>query len=306
VSGPSERGGPAAPATIPSDQPVYPERTVAPRDLRTADELAGRGYPVPPAAAGWLEARGLRSPLFSTTEARRIRGDFWSRPRLGPSGHDVAGPRAKRATALGLAELRRARSYTPAPPGRYRRPVLGREPRRWLHELSREGFAVIDLETAGLPGRDEAVEVAAVTHSGQVLFESLVRPRAGRVPSAATRIHGLSWEHLAHAPTWPEVVDALADALSGHRVLAWNASFDERLAAQTSRLWAVEHPLPGFECAMRAYAVCRGVASGSMRLARAAAVEGVLAGEQTHRSAGDAALTAAVLRALHARQAQAA
>src|SRR5690606_16039512 len=170
----------------------------------------------------------------------------------------------------------------------------------------REGFVVIDVETTDLSARDEVVEVAAVAHDGTVLFESLVRPKLGRVPAAAARVHGLSWNGLSGAPTWPEVVDDLAEILTGRRVLAWNASFDERLVVQSSRVWAVQHPLPGFECAMRAYAACRGVGSGGLRLSRAAAVEGVLAGEQSHRGGADATLTVAVLRAIHLRQAQAA
>jgi len=293
------KGGEAA-----REAPVYRERAHAPRDLRTAEELRGRGYPVPGSAAAWVGSGPAASPLYSTSEARRLRGDFFPRPRVTPRASEAGGAAARRATAHGLAAVRYARSHTPVPPGRYRRPSLMREPRRWLVELFREGFAVVDVETTGLSARDEVVEVAAVAVDGSVLFESLVRPRCGHVPAAASRVHGLTWADLEAAPTWPEVADALADALAGLRVLAWNAPFDERLTAQSSRAWRVEHPLPGFECAMRAYAVCRGVPGGGMRLARAAAVEGVLVGEQRHRSAGDAALTVAVLKALHGRQAR--
>lgn len=286
--------------------PEFDERLAAPRDLRTADELERGGYLVRGAVAGWLRTASGRVALYSTTEARRLRGDMWSRPRGSKAGSDAGVAAARRATASGLAAARRVRSYTPAPQARWRQPTLGREPRRWLTELFREGFVVIDVETTGLSARDEVVEVAAVTHDGSVVFESLVRPKLGRVPAAAARVHGLSWNDLRGAPTWPEIVDDLADALTGRRVLAWNASFDERLVVQSSRAWALRHPLPGFECAMRAYAVCRGVGSGGLRLSRAAAVEGVLAGEQSHRGGADAALTVAVLRAIHLRQAQAA
>lgn|GEM_PF-1448342 len=286
--------------------PVYLVRTQAPRDLRTAEELMGRGYPVPPKAAAWVSRGEELAPLYSTTEARRMRGDMWVRPRAPTPGLTTAGRAAKQATSAGLSRSRQARSLLPAPPQRHRRPSLVREPRRWLLELFREGFAVVDVETTGLGRRDEVVEVAAVDVEGRVIFESLVRPKLGRVPAEATRIHGLTWVDLCHAPTWPEVADALADALAGFRVLAWNAPFDERLSAQSSRVWGVEHPLPGFECAMRAYSLCRGMNGGGVRLSRAAAIEGVLLGDQSHRSAGDAALTVAVLRALHVRQAQAA
>ncbi len=165
--------------------------------------------------------------------------------------------------------------------------------------------ALLERVVASLVSRGFLI-VAAVGNDGKTLFESLVRPKLGRVPAAAARIHGLTWTQLSRAPTWPEVVDDLADALAGRRILAWNAAFDERLVVQSSRAWAIPHPLPGFECAMRAYAVCRGVGSGGLRLSRAAAVEGVLAGSQSHRGGADAALTLAVLRAVHLRQARAA
>jgi len=168
-----------------------------------------------------------------------------------------------------------------------------------LNELFSEGFVIIDTETTGLRARDEIIELAAVTSDGTVLFESRVWPRSGVVPREATRVHGLSIEDLEGAPRWPEVLDTLHAAVSGHRLLAWNAPFDERLSVQSSRAWGVPHPLPGFECAMRAYAYGRGVGSGSFKLERAASIEGVLTGGQTHRSADDAKLTLAVLRSLH-------
>ncbi|HZJ08589.1 MAG TPA: 3'-5' exonuclease, partial [Trueperaceae bacterium] len=150
----------------------------------------------------------------------------------------------------------------------------------------------------GLSARDEILEIAAVGPDGAVLFESLVQPKRGYVPAASTRIHGLSYGDVVNAPTWPEVVEELFQVVSGYRLLAWNASFDERLCAQSSRAWGLAHPLPGFECAMRAYANCRGVGSGALRLERAASVEGVLAAGQSHRSADDARLTVSVLRCL--------
>lgn len=285
---------------------MYRHEDARPRDLRSAYELTSNGYLTLGAVAAWRSTAVGVEALYSTTEARRLRGDMWRRPQAGPGGPGPHSGAARRATAVGLSESRRVRSYTPAPQARWRPPALGREPRRWLTELFREGFVVIDVETTGLSARDEVVEVAAVSDQGAVLFESLVRPKLGRMPSAAARVHGLRWRDLEDAPTWPDVVGRLADALAGRRVLAWNAAFDERLVVQSSRAWAVPHPLPGFECAMRAYAVCRGVGPGGLRLARAASVEGVLSGSQTHRGGADAALTVAVLRAIHTRQAQAA
>ena len=274
-----------------------------PRDLRTADELRAKGYPVPVSVAGWLvqpagsaDEPAVRSPLFSTSASRRSRGDDWVRPgRSHTYGAEqqVDSPRNEQSR----------RTYSPSrPPGSRQRAVTAHgDPRRWLRELFQQGFVVIDTETTGLSARDEVIEVAAVSSDGAVLFESRLRPRSGTVPAAATRIHGLTIADLAGAPAWPDVIDELHRAVAGHRILAWNALFDERLSVQTSRAWAVPHPLPGFECAMRAYAYARGIGSGSFKLERAAAVEGLLVASQSHRSAADARLTLAVLRSLQRR-----
>lgn len=274
-----------------------------PRDLRTAEELESQGYPVPAAVAAWLVEPGdmeeepvARSPLFSTSAARRGRGDDWLRP----GREQVNGP-TQHTDSVRSALAPRTVAKDRLPGGRPRRVSAHGDPRRWLGELFHEGFVVIDTETTGLSARDEIIEVAAVSSDGTVLFESRLRPRRGSVPAASTRIHGLTIADLEGAPSWPEVLDELHKAVAGHRILAWNALFDERLSVQTSRAWAVPHPLPGFECAMRAYAYARGVGSGSFKLERAATVEGVLSAGQSHRSADDARLTLAVLKSLHRR-----
>lgn len=311
--------------------PVYPDQATVPRDLRTARELAARGYLQPGPVVGWLtieptETEPWRPPspeptgeteaglgriaLHSTSEARRLKGYTWTWPQRGgsrvvpQSARATEGPVGDTAgTAGGTAyrgDLTRRvlNKHTPLLSRKQRRPSVNVEPGRWLTELFREGFVVIDTETTGLSARDEIIEIAAVGQDGTVMFESLVRPKGGFVPAASTRIHGLSYRHVASAPTWPEVMESLFTVISGHRLLAWNAGFDERLCAQSSRAWGVMHPLPGFECAMRAYAACRGVGSGSFRLQRAASVEGVLLDSQAHRSADDARLTVSVLRCL--------
>lgn len=282
--------------------PEYRAGDPVPRDLRTAEQLRAHGYPVPATVAGWLVEAGwaddgspTRSPLFSTSAARRGRGDDWLRPgRLAAPGVARVPESGRHVPARRAASTRRAGGAAPT-----RSATAHDDPRRWLGELFREGFVVIDTETTGLSARDEIIEVAALASDGTVLFESRLWPRRGTVPAASTRIHGLTIEDLEGAPSWPDVLDDLHTAVAGHRILAWNAPFDERLSVQSSRAWAVPHPLPGFECAMRAYAYTRGVGSGSFKLERAATVEGVLVAGQTHRSADDARLTLAVLKSIH-------
>lgn len=268
------------------DLPLFADRAEAPRDLRTADELAARGLTKLGAAIAWF-ANGNGPPvaLFSTSEARRLRDGMWPTPRS----------RAKPEVAQGGAPqgepLPRDPALVPGIPVR-----RAAAPLDWIARLFDEPFVVLDTETTGLGARAEIIEVGVVGADGRTLFESLVWPKAEHVPLEASRIHGLHLPDLEGAPSWPSVVAELEELLRGHRIVAWNAPFDERMARQSSRAWRVVHRLPGFECAMRGYAHASGVASGSMRLERAAQVEGVLRSGQKHRSADDARLTLAVLR----------
>lgn len=267
----------------PSDElPRYPGRASAPRDLRTAEELAENGYETlgPPRAV--VESRtGEPVLLYSTSEARKLRYGLW--PGAAPSGAPLSAP----ADAAGAG---RSRSSERIGAGS-----------GWLTRLfSGEGFVVLDTETTGLGARAEIIEVAAVDSSGEVLLESRVWPRAGRVPVSSTRVHGLTTADLMGAPTWPVVLLRLERRLAGRRVLAWNAPFDQRMALQSSALWDVPPKLPTFECAMRGYAAHRRLPGGRIGLERAALRERLLSGEQLHRSLADARLTLALLRKLHA------
>ncbi|UCH27176.1 MAG: 3'-5' exonuclease [Trueperaceae bacterium] len=175
---------------------------------------------------------------------------------------------------------------------------MNRHGTSWLRRLFEDDFVVLDTETTGLGSDAEVVDIGVVDRHGQILLESLVRPRSGHVPSGAARVHGLTMRHLQAAPTWPEVLPSLIRAVAGRRVLAWNAPFDRRMLEQSSRAWDLR-PLPiPFECAMHRYALSCGVRSGRYGLERAASREGVLSDRQQHRSVGDARLTLAVLKSI--------
>lgn len=291
------------------DLPVYTSRSDVPRDYRTAEELAEHGLTrLGEPTARLVEAGGGTVVLYSTSEARRLRDGMWPTSRhrqeratgttkdpttgaaAGALGNATKGATAAtlRRTGLDADPSRADERGQPAP--------THRSPHDWIAALFDTPFVVLDTETTGLGARAEIIEIAVVAPDGSTLYESLVWPHAGRVPTDVSRIHGLTVRELKGAPTWPVVLAELDELLRGHRVVAWNAPFDDRMARQSSRAWHVAHPLPGFECAMRAYAFACGVGRGSMRLERAAATEGVLRTRQTHRSADDARLTLALLR----------
>ena len=289
-----------------SGAPTYHEWDAVPDGLRPEADLrfAGlepRGQPV-----AFLEQGARRIALYRSADAvsRSVNADGDTSDARARSHHDpsrtslpigspgsTAGRGSRRATTA-LPPTSRLVERTHARPEGERL----QEARAWLRTLLLDDFVVLDTETTGLGYRDEVIEIGIVDATGAVVFESLVRPHAGRVPAGATRVHGLTMRDLEGAPTWAEVHDAVLDATRGRRVVAWNAPFDERMVRQSATLWGRRERLGGFECAMRAYASARGLRYGRAKLERAAAEMGVLpSGAQAHRSSDDALLTLQVL-----------
>ena len=92
----------------------------------------------------------------------------------------------------------------------------------------------LDTETTGVRSSAEIIEIAIVDHQGEVLFNSLVRPRLP-IPADATSIHGITNAMVADAPDWPTLWPALEPILLGCPIGIFNASFDVRLLAQSNR-----------------------------------------------------------------------
>jgi DNA polymerase-3 subunit epsilon len=294
--------------------PRYLRRDAVPRDLRPASELAERGYRDLGPPRAMLETDDGPVALYGTSEARRRRDSMWARSHVpAPAGERVpdvvvalaegSAPAPGRALSgrcrvCGQDRLGLIEEVCPACRRERREHILRDAAGTWIGRLFEDDFVILDTETTGLGRRDEIIELGVIDRDGRTLLETLVWPRGERVPASSTRVHGLGLADLEGAPTWPAVLPELRSVVADRRVLAWNAPFDERMAQQSSRLWQVRHGLPAFECAMRAYALARGVASGRRKLEAAAAEQGVLESAQRHRSSDDARLTLTVLRAL--------
>jgi len=90
----------------------------------------------------------------------------------------------------------------------------------------------LDTETTGLDPRAEIVEIALIDYDGAVLLDSLVKPTR-RIPWDATRVHNISNEMVADAPTWAELWPHAQALLAGRRVGIYNAEFDLRMIQQS-------------------------------------------------------------------------
>jgi DNA polymerase III epsilon subunit-like protein len=96
----------------------------------------------------------------------------------------------------------------------------------------RDDWVALDTETTG---NGDVIEVAVVRADGAVLVDTLVHSPQPITPGAAS-VHGIPKADVEAAPHWPSVWPALADALAGRPVLAYNASFDRsRLAGSVAR-----------------------------------------------------------------------
>lgn len=118
-------------------------------------------------------------------------------------------------------------------------------PRRW---------AILDTETTGFAGDDEVVQIGILGVGGEILFDRLIKPVKGWIHPQASRVNGITMDLLREAPLLREVHREFAGALRGRRVIAYNASFDQRMVAQSERANGLEPLSHQWECAMQQYA----------------------------------------------------
>jgi DNA polymerase-3 subunit epsilon len=108
----------------------------------------------------------------------------------------------------------------------------------WAREqLIQNDWVILDTETTDLY-EAEIVEIAVVNCTGEALLNTLVKPTI-TIPPEVTKIHGISDEMVADAPTFPEVYPTDA-ALKDKRVIIYNSAFDIKILNYCCRL----HSLP--------------------------------------------------------------
>ncbi len=128
---------------------------------------------------------------------------------------------------------------------------------RWV--LRASNVVLLDTETTGLDQTAEVVEIALLTPRGEVLVDSLIRP-VGPIPAAATAIHQLDDDAVAHAPAWAELYPRIARLLHRRFVVVYNAAYDRRMLEHSCVRAAVPSLRPAdWHCAMLEYARFTGV-----------------------------------------------
>lgn len=93
----------------------------------------------------------------------------------------------------------------------------------------------LDTETTGVGGSDEIVQLTIIDNGGRVLFSSLVKPAQAAIEADAQAVHGITPAMAAEAPTLRDLFSDIVDVLLGRIVVAYNATFDERMLRQSCR-----------------------------------------------------------------------
>lgn len=187
----------------------------------------------------------------------------------------------------------------------------------WARQVLQTDFAILDTETTGLDHDDVAVQIGIVDRSGQVLLDSYIKPHKP-IPAQATRLHGITDEMVAGAPTILELEPRLIAVLQGRRVVIYNAEYDARILRMSflndgAQVHGAPYRLPADhffhlnnfrpECAMESFAAFYGDWNdyrGNYRwqkLTTAAMVQDIQI-EDAHSAIGDALMTLRVVEGM--------
>jgi DNA polymerase-3 subunit epsilon len=165
-----------------------------------------------------------------------------------------------------------------------------------LELLGRHDVRILDTETTGL-GDAEVIELSLIDTDGNVLLDTLIKPRREVMNPYAQRVHGISLEMLADQPSWPEVLPDLVRVAGSATLLAWNAQFDRQMLVNSSLAWELEPPRLLFVCAMRLYAQLHGRRGyGLHRAVMDRGLQHLFERHASHRALGDVQLVLELLK----------
>ena len=160
---------------------------------------------------------------------------------------------------------------------------------------------ILDTETTGLDSQAEIIEIAMINESGNVVFESLVKPTKP-IPEDAIAIHGITNEQVQTAPLWIDIASTINAILTGKDVAIYNAAYDVRLIEQTCGLYHLAPPSYSAHCIMLSYAEYWGEIShrGSFKwqsLTKAAKQQRInISDLEPHRARSDCEITRRLMK----------
>ncbi len=113
-----------------------------------------------------------------------------------------------------------------------------------------DNFAAIDFETANNERTSVCSVGVVVVRRGEIVdrFYSLIRPVPDYYLRWNTRVHGLTWEDTAQAPSFPVVWQQVEPRIEGLPLVAHNKAFDESCLKAVFRVYCMDYPGYEFHC----------------------------------------------------------
>lgn len=168
----------------------------------------------------------------------------------------------------------------------------------WLSELP----LALDTETTGLDESAQIIEIAVYDVNNNEVFYSRLRPTVA-IGEKAEEVHGISFDSLHDARTWPEISQLLKKCLVNRQVIIFNSDYDIRLLKQTAA--AFDDPAPWIteletHCAMYLAADKYGATNkyGTISLVNATSVAGVKWRGDAHGAIADTLATLDLVKAI--------
>ena len=161
------------------------------------------------------------------------------------------------------------------------------------HEFN-ERALIIDTETVGAGPQIEIIEIALGDLSGNIVYDTLVRPTYNPLP-APSRHHRFVRSEFEAAPDWTDVWPQLAPLIDGKLLIAYNAAFDRRALAATCARYRQRSTERGWRGARQLVKQALGTKK-SLTLGDACARYGLEGGN--HRAARDVQAVYCLLNAL--------
>lgn len=127
------------------------------------------------------------------------------------------------------------------------RDLLKRDPASWV---------ILDTETTGLGNDAQVIQIGVLDGRGNILMDNVLVKPTKPIPSDATAVHHITNAMVQAAPAFPDILPQLRDVIAGKLLVIYNAQYDMRLLAQSSKAHGIPVSLgiEGYTCAMLRYA----------------------------------------------------
>lgn len=134
---------------------------------------------------------------------------------------------------------------------------------QWAHSLvsrtQRDRQVVfLDTETSGVDMASVAVQIGGVNLRDDILMDTLIHLDGSEMSEKAQETHGISIDHLSHAPLFTEIWDELKGILESSDLIAFNMPFDARLLTQTANKYGLAMPMMRTHCLMMQFSLFYG------------------------------------------------